>query len=404
MSKKDNFITVTQLNENIKSILCDAFSDIIKIKGEISNIKLCSNPNRTFLTLKDNATSINVVSWDTKFENIKNGDDVFVIGKLTCYPKQGTYQITTNKIERIGIGNLHEQYEKDKQLFEKNGYFSKSKKSKNIPTNIKRIGILTSIDGAAIQDFIKELKNNLFYGEIYVKNCFVQGASCPSSICDGISYFNKINKKHKIDILVITRGGGSFEDLIGFSHKDVVKAIHNTNIYTISAVGHEIDTMLSDYASDHRSSTPTMAGSEITTIQKKQKDELTNNLNKILKLKTSIVNKIAMYEEKINSSKNLLNSIEPNRFIDSEFAKLMKIKTALHTKIKTNLDKKNDEITKLINNLDIFDTNKIFKNGYVALVDSSNQLISSVEMYKKAKASKQKLKIIFTDGEVEITK
>ena len=200
MSKKENFITVSQLNDKIKGLLTKSFGEQIKIKGEISNVKV-SNGN-TFLTLKDDESSINVVSWRNEIKNIKNGDDVVVTGNVTCYPKQGTYQVTTHKIDRIGIGNLYEKLEKNKKTFEEKGYFSKSKEKTYFPTTINRVAILTSKEGAAIQDILYQLRVNLFCGEVYVKNCQVQGQSCPQSICDGIEYFNKLNKTKPIDILL----------------------------------------------------------------------------------------------------------------------------------------------------------------------------------------------------------
>ena len=269
MSKKDNSITVSELNTKIKDVIVENMSDIIRVKGEISNIKI-SNKN-IYLALKDESSSISVIYWsgvDTLNDKVQNGDDVIVTGKINCFHKQGTYQIICSKIEKIGIGNLHEKYESLKKSFHQKGYFSKKRQ---IPNKINRIAILTSTEGAALQDVLYVLKSNSFSGEVVIKNCFVQGQNCPESIKSGIEYFNKLHKIKYFDILLITRGGGSFEDLMGYSSKEAVRAIYDSPIITISAVGHEVDCMLSDMAADYRAPTPSIAGEVISSIQKKKK-------------------------------------------------------------------------------------------------------------------------------------
>jgi exodeoxyribonuclease VII large subunit len=251
MSKKKDFITVTCLNNTIRDLLKENISEILKVKGEVSNLKL-SNGN-TFFTLKDKDSAISVVSWGNTFD-ITNGDDIFVSGKITTYGKQGTYNIQIFKVEKNGIGNIFETYEKLKKVFEKEGLFSKKRK---FPLTINKIGIVSAYEGAALQDILYVLKANAFSGEVFVKNCYAQGKYCSQSVSNGIEYFN--NMKNKVDLILISRGGGSVEDLMGYSAESVIRAIYNSNIFTISAVGHEIDTMLSDYAADHRSPTPTRA-------------------------------------------------------------------------------------------------------------------------------------------------
>lgn len=400
MSKKDNFITVGQLNESIKTTLATQFPDSIKVKGEISGLKISNN--NTFLNLKDEESGINVVAWGKKFENVKNGDGVIVSGKLCCYTKQGIYQILATKIDRIGVGNLHEQMEKNKKMFDERGYFEKSKNRKELPSNIKRIALLTSVEGAVIQDILSVLRSNMFYGEIYVKNCSVQGQLCPETVADGIEYFENIHKTKHIDILVVARGGGSFEDLIGYSSKEVVKAIYNTPIYTISAIGHEPDVMLSDFAANYRAPTPSIAGEVISKIQKNKKELLEKNINDMEKIKAKISNKISMYYDKINNNLRLLKTIDPKVSINNEIDRLYRLKTRMHDMVDTKFNEINVKIKDLHSENNMYDPNKIFKSGYVGIVDSGYNLISDTKSFNKAKKNKEKLKIIFVDGEVEL--
>lgn len=401
MTKKDDFITVSELNEKIKTTLTSNFNEPLKIKGEISNIKMSGG--NAYLTLKDSQSMINMVSWNHKTHkiDIKNGDDVMVNGKLTCFQKNGSYQITAFKIERIGMGNLYEELEINKKTFEKKGYFSKSKEGKKLPENINRIAILTSLEGAALQDILYVLKSNSFYGEVLIKNCNVQGELCPQSVSNGIEYFDNLHKKKPIDVLIISRGGGSFEDLLGYSHKEIVKAIHNTKIYTISAVGHEVDTMLSDYSADYRAPTPSISGEVISCLQRKRRDNLNSNIEKFKNLRNTLETKLCTYESKISHLKQIVNTIKPENFIDNELNSLNLNSKKLNEKIKNNIKKVNDRIEKLKTKSESYNPLKIFEGGYVAIVDNDDNLISDITTFKKLKTNQQ-LKIVFADGEISL--
>lgn len=401
MSKKEGFVTVTELNNLIKDTITNTFTDIIKLKGEISNIK--SSGAHTYLTLKDENTAINVTMWNTKISNLKNGDDVMATGKLTCYPKMGIYQLIANKIDRIGEGALHELLEQNKKLFESKGYFSKSKKIKPIPTQINRIGILTASEGAALQDILYVLKSNSFGGEILIKNCSVQGQYCPKSVSDGIEYFNELHKTKHLDVLIIARGGGSFEDLIGYSSKEIVKAIHSTKIYTISAIGHEVDNMLSDMSANLRAPTPSVAGELVSSSQKMAKEKIKQNIENLSRLRIQIKNKLTSINDTINSNKKILSTINPTNFVNNELERLNKLKTFVHNKTQNKLINLINQIEKLKLKNETFNPANIFENGYVAIVDESNNLVNNLTTFENLVSSQQKLKIIFANGEFELS-
>lgn len=398
MSKKD-IVSVSELNEAIKSIFVSQMSTTVKVTGEISNIKISNN--NTFLTLKDENASISVISWGTKFDKLKNGDDVVVVGKITCYPKQGTYNITTHKIERIGVGNLHEKYEKSKLSFENKGYFSSKK---TFPTKINRIAILTSTEGAALQDVMYVLKSNSFSGEILIKNCIVQGTQCPQSIEDGINFFDKIHEENKIDVLLITRGGGSFEDLMGYSSKEAVKSIHKSDIFIISAVGHEIDNMLSDFAADCRAPTPSVAAEMISQSQKDIYDKLSKYSDKLSKIHVVMSSKMNGYEERLKYFKKTLHSLSPITFINTELSRIDNNKKLLNSKLKDNIDYLELELERLKNKNETYNISKTMENGFVAILDEDNQLINSISILKEKIKCKENLKIILADGEYKLSR
>lgn len=394
----DDYITVTEFNNSVKNILMSNIKNIIKLRGEVSNIKM-SNKN-IYMTLKDVNSSLNIVSWGNDMQNIKNGDDVIVTGKLSFYIKQGSYQISATKIEKIGIGNIYEQYEKMKNNFQHAGYFSKKRQ---LPKKINRIGILTSVEGAAIQDVMYVLNKHNFSGEVYIKNCNVQGTSCPQSVSDGIKYFNRLHKTKFIDILLITRGGGSFEDLMGYSSEEIVRSIFESQIFTISAIGHEIDNMLSDFAADCRSPTPSIAGEIITTCQREQIELLEKYDNDLNNLKSNIEKKISSCADELKYAEKTLSTLKPINIVDNELDNLNNIKKKLQESIKNNIEHISTEIYKLNNMNESYNISKIMNNGYVILIDKEkNSIINSkYDMENKIKNNK-KLKIIFFDGEYEL--
>lgn len=388
-----DILTVTELNEAIKTVLVSSFNKQIKIHGEISNMK--NSGNGTYLTMKDDMSSINVVLWNMKLDKIHNGDDVIVTGKITCFLKHGVYQITANKIEKVGVGNLHEQYEKSKALFDKKGYFSKKRE---FPKQINRIGILTSTEGAALQDILYVLKENVFFGEVYIKNCYVQGQQCPKSIESGIKYFNKLNDKKPIDVLIITRGGGSFEDLMGYSSKEVVKSIYESNIFTISAVGHEVDRMLSDDASDYRAPTPSIAAEIVSSFQKEKIDKINKLLEQTKNTKIKLENKIDKLFDLLSSCKLILEVTDPIKIIDDTIEKLDRFNSDSMAKLNHNINVYIDKLEKEKSKNESLDITETLKKGYIVITTEEGNLLTSKKEFKKRLDNNEKLEILFQDG------
>ena len=394
-------ITVTELNETIKDVLSNKLYGTFKIKGDVSNVKLSNN--NTYLTLKDSTSSVSVVYWNGKIDNLVNGDEVVIKGSLNCFVKFGTYQIVAQSIDKIGIGVLYEQYLKLKDSFEKKGYFNKSIKKHKLPDTINSIGILTSTEGAALHDILYVLNSNTYNGKIYIKNCSVQGVNCPKSIKEGIKYFNNLNKKNKIDILIISRGGGSFEDLMGYSSKEVVKSIYKSKIYIISAVGHEIDNMLSDYAANYRAPTPSIAAEVVSSINKKKKEIITVGTTKLMELQNLIKFKLNTYDAKIESNKKILKMIDPVELINKQINDINVIKTNMYNIISNNINNYYTKINKLNNINNNYDNSKILNNGYTMIVDEFDNLISSKNEFMKCIENNQKINIIFKNDKIDLS-
>ena len=261
-------LEIKQLGEEIKNSLPDSS---FKVIGEVSQPK--NFRGNIYLNLKDNFCSIKSIIWKSKYETfkteIKDGDKIIVKGKLDFYGANGSVSFIIEKLEKHdGEGELYQLYQQYKKEFEIRGYFKKENKIQ-LPKKIESILLITSEQGAAIQDFIYALENNNSKLDYKIIDVPVQGNSCPKVIIDKL---NSIDQNY--DSIVITRGGGSFEDLFGFSKPELVEAIHNFNQPVISAIGHQVDTSLLDLVADCCCPTPSLAAQYIIDVNKKFISEL----------------------------------------------------------------------------------------------------------------------------------
>ena len=396
--------TVSQITNEIKTALLKNIPDKLYVEGEISNYKV-SNSNM-FFTLKDEESSISVVSWgfEKYFEdNFLNGDKVKVFGKISCYAKNGSYSLQIFKIEKQGIGDLHSSYEKMKKLYQDKGYFDQERK-KQFPSNLNNIGIITSPEGAAIQDILFVLNKNKFRGKIFIKRCMVQGNSCGKSIVESIEHLNNLKiqegkTKKKLDLIMITRGGGSFEDLMGYSDPKVLEAIYDSDIFVISAVGHEIDFMLSDFVSDIRAPTPSIGAEIISKKQKENLDKL-NDMSDYVRniLKPKLINLLSNYQNKLDLFKE--KNKNPKEEVEIKIKELHNLKDTLHKylesvftnyKLKLNTIEQNIEKTKISSSIMI----KSNSGEYLPCI--------SIKDFENIDKKNRVIKLILEDGEVEIS-
>lgn len=391
-SSQDHVISVGDFTNMIKDTLKVNFDQYMNILGEITNYK--SSKGHMYFTLKDNDASINVVMWNhiAKKINIKieNGDKVIVLGAINVFNKAGTYNLIAQNIKSVGVGDLHQEYVKLKDHYEKLGYFKDDHKKK-IPLQIYKVGIITASDGAALQDFLYVLKKNNYGGQIYIKNCLVQGKGCPTNIVKCLEALDDFN----LDVIVLARGGGSFEDLFGFSDKKVIEKIYKCKTPIISAIGHEVDFMLSDFVADMRAPTPSIAG-EIISGKKEGVFNL-NEINEIFyKIKHMIEIKFSMIDNDLKSFEMKMRS--PNEIIDSIINNLETFDTKINHQIVSrliNCDSKLNDFTKIINNKPSAPSTT---QSDITLTINDKSVTNLQEFTQLIKTCK-KLKIKFTDGE-----
>ncbi|HEY9187450.1 MAG TPA: exodeoxyribonuclease VII large subunit [Ignavibacteria bacterium] len=368
--KEEKIYTISEITVQIKKLLESNFSQIT-IQGEISNFKKQSS-GHIYFTLKDENAQINAIIWRSTAQNLKinliDGMKVIARGYINVYEPSGRYQIIINLIQEIGLGELQIAFEKLKQKLLKEGLFDESHK-KEIPRFPKSIGIVTSLSGAAIRDIISVISRRYPVVELIIYPVAVQGSEAPSEIVEGIKAFNEYKK---VDLIIIGRGGGSLEDLWAFNDEAVARAIYNSKIPIISAVGHHVDFTISDFVSDLRAPTPSVAG-EFAVPDKREIIE--NIIGYTNSLYYYIDQRIQQYRKHILS---IVKSYALNKPIDMLRRYQQKIDENLNI-IETNIKHKIDLNFKLVDSykkrLLSVNPNSILQRGY-CIVEKKEKIIS----------------------------
>jgi len=309
-------VSVTQLNNQIKSIVESHF-EIVFVEGEVSKVVYHSS-GHLYFTLKDESSSIGCAMWRSNLAKMKfklsEGEKVYVYGALSVYVPRGEYKIIAQTIEPSGIGALQKAYEQLKAELQSLGYFEKDRK-KELPKFPKRIAIITSATGAALQDMLRVASKRWLLSEFYLFNALVQGEGAAEDIAEKIRRANEyvFEDKKGFDVIIIGRGGGSKEDLWAFNERVVADAVYHSKIPVVSAVGHEIDYLISDFVADVRAATPSNA-MEIVLPDKNEilimLDEMKNTL--IYKVSHLIQRK----EKELIHLKEVLQVNSPERKLD----------------------------------------------------------------------------------------
>ena len=407
--------TVSEFSRSIKRTVEDAFG-YVRIHGEISGFKKATS-GHLYFALKDENALLSAVCFrgaasGISFE-IGDGLQVCASGKITTYEGRSNYQIIVEKIEIAGVGAILEMIEKRRQKLFAEGLFDAIHK-KPIPFFPKIIGVITSPTGAVIED-IKHRVEARCPSHIVLYPSAVQGEKAAAEIISGIKYFNSL-KKNRPEVLIVARGGGSFEDLLCFSDENLIREVFKSEIPLISAVGHEVDTTLIDYVSDLRAPTPTAAAEFATPVLSDLKSQLNfyseklefvpeNFLNQnILRLKNlqrylldprKIIEQISERLRRLQISNELIFSK-----IDSEKRKVSfafeRINSRLEQRIKENLTNLNSLGKILATN----HYREILKRGFALIKNSSGEPLFSIEKVK----IEQEIIVEMSDGEEKFVK
>ncbi|CAM3820533.1 exodeoxyribonuclease VII large subunit [Arcobacter cloacae] len=388
-------ISVSTLNVQIKSLLETTFIQVY-VEGEISNITHHSS-GHIYFSIKDESSTLSCVMFkgNTKYLKfqLENGLKVVITGNITVYAPRGNYQLLCNKIEPSGQGALAFAFEQLKNKLEAKGYFDGNYKQP-LPKYPKKIALVTSPTGAAIEDMKKVASHRWPLTRFILVPTLVQGEGAAFDIVNSIKYADKLG----CDIMIVGRGGGSIEDLWAFNEEIVANAIHEAKTPIISAVGHEIDYMISDFVADIRAATPSNAieialpdinehriylDSLVNEYNNRMKNILFNKEQELLNMKrlfeqNSIETKFRFIQTEINLLKSSFKTDLSQKILSSQ-NELSLLKSSMKNSFSAFLLKTQNQIDLLKSNFELNHPDKKNKNGFVQ-ISKDNKIISLEEL------------------------
>ncbi len=371
----NGILTVSQINKYLSfKINNDVNLKSKLIKGEISNFKWHEKTGCIFFTLKDNESSIKAIMYKSYADKLKvpieNGMSVIVIANVTFYERDGNCQLSVVDIQPCGMGIINAELELLKQKLFNEGLCDEERK-RPLPEFPNKIGLITARGSAAEEDVISNLKRRYSIGRIVVFPVLVQGENAPKSIKDAIISASKSD----CDVLILARGGGSNEDLSCFNTEIVARAVAESSVPIITAIGHEIDTTLVDYVSDKRAPTPTAAAEFVAPDKKRLLDILQNYMNLLYNYTLENISSCEREYNAISNSFALLGtekklSLSLEKLKHNEY-KLLKLTSDRINRLNSLLETKEAEFEQLNPML-------ILSRGY-SVVSKDEKIISSTE-------------------------
>jgi exodeoxyribonuclease VII large subunit len=369
-------ITVGQVNSYIKHMFDNDY--VLKnlwIQGEISNCKVHSS-GHVYFTLKDSNSAINCVLFRSYTNNLsfqlKNGISIIAKGSISVYERSGQYQLYVREIIQEGLGVLYQRFEQLKNKLEIEGLFS-SELKKIIPKYPKKIGIVTSDTGAAVQDIINISTRRNPYVQLVLYPSLVQGVDSAENIVRGITYLDQLED---IDVIIIGRGGGSIEDLWSFNEEIVAYSIFNANTPIISAVGHETDFTIADFVADFRAPTPSAAAEIAVPVFAEIEDTINGYENKLINHMTNIVDRNT---NKLDLLSLKLEHLSPRLTIEQNYQYIVDLQDKLDSNIDKLMKDKKNNMQMLSNQLHSLSPYKKLVNGFAYITNDKGDKICTVE-------------------------
>ena len=362
-------LTILQFNTFVKNILdAEEFLSNVSVVGEVTNFKMSGG--HAYFDLKEENAMLSCVKFGASDLHIKNGDLLTVTGKVNFYVKSGRLNFIVSKTQAYGLGDLYQRFLMLKDKLEKEGLFSEEIK-KPIPKFSKRIGVVTSETGAVIRDIINVTKSKNPYTDIVLYPSKVQGVGAEDELARGIEYFNT---RDDIDVIIVGRGGGSLEDLAPFNTEKIVRAIYHSQKPIISAVGHETDFSLCDFAADLRVPTPSVAAEvavfdyfeQVRNIQRIAENNY-YNITKMLKNKKAEL-------KSVNEVVSANLKVKTTSFYSVVKSVVKDIQALVESK-RQRLAGEFNLVTGVISKLNPLE---ILKNGY-SIIEKDNKRVATVE-------------------------
>ena len=325
-----SMMSVSSLNTKIKSLLEATFMHTL-VEGEVASVTYHTS-GHLYFSIKDDKSSIKCVMWRSSVAKMKfrieKGMHIVVEGSISVYTPRGEYQFQTVRIEPYGQGALALAYEQLKEKLKEKGYFSRERK-KNIPKHIQKLALVTAKDSAALHDMLKIIEQRWPLLEVTIVDTLVQGEQAAPQIARALYYADSLG----VDVVVVSRGGGSTEDLWAFNEEIVADAIYSMNTPIVSAIGHEVDVMISDFVADLRAPTPS-AAMEMILLDSREilytLSELSDRYNHTIGYKIEQLNIKLLHGEEIlrqsSPSRKLVEKESEFRHLEDEYRRVIHYK------------------------------------------------------------------------------
>ena len=371
--------TLTEINNYIKSLLDgEATLRNVQIVGEVSNFKRYPS-GHCYFTLKDSGAVLKCVMFRGKAMSMKfepqNGDTVLAIGRITVYERDGVYQLYTDMLLPQGVGDLMVAYEKLKAKLEAEGLFA-SERKQALPMNPKTVGIITSPVGAAVRDVITVSRRRNRGIKLLLFPVKVQGEGAAKEISRAISFFNKHNLA---DVLIVGRGGGSIEELWAFNEEETVRAVAASAIPIVSAVGHETDFTLCDFAADKRAATPSQAA-EIAVADAEGYIMMVENLSR--RCRHLMTTRLEQEEYRLDRAKNSWALKDPERIFADGALRTDTAYTKLVSKMDSLLKQSRHSFELQAARLDNLSPLAVLARGYSVTQKEDYKVVTSIEQVR----------------------
>ncbi len=373
-------LTVTQLNEYIKRLI-DSTPQLgdIYVKGEISNFKNHYSTGHYYFTLKDAGGQVRAVMFKSSAAKMKfmpeDGMKVIAHGRISSFVRDGTYQLYCDSMEPDGVGALYIAFEQLKKKLEAEGLFDLSRK-RALPKIPTKVGIITSPTGAAIRDMINVCGRRFPYAKLILFPSLVQGPEAPRELISGLKYFNATSS---VDVIIIGRGGGSIEDLWAFNDEGLARAVAESKIPVISAVGHETDFTICDFVADKRAPTPSAAAE----LAVPETNELKRKINNIITREADVISAMLRFRrDKLSSLKGSRALTDPMNLINDRRLLSDMLSDRLARAAETELRIKRADLAKETGKLSALNPLSVISRGFSAVYNESGALVKSVDDVK----------------------
>lgn len=393
-------LTVSELNAYIKSKLeGDFLLSSLYLRAEISNFKVYPS-GHCYFTLKDKDSMISAVMWASSTYKLsfrpKDGDEVLVHGRVAVYPPRGSYQLSVDHMELFGLGAELLRLEKLKAKLAAEGLFDPSRK-RRLPKFPRRVGVIAGKGSAGLRDIVVNIYNRFPLVELVQFPSLVQGKEAPADLIAAFSRAQRAN----LDVLIIGRGGGSSEDLGAFNDEALVRALAKSRCPVISAVGHEVDTTLTDLVADLRVSTPT--GAAVAAVP--DKNEIYQTLDdSLMRLENAISAKISRLSTQLGYLSGRSFFLRPESLYEDRIEKLQVTARRLDLGISAQINAKAEHLKRLKEKLSALNPYQVLNRGYSISVDDSGKVIDSVEAVKAGQRIYTRAKDGIIESEVTATR